>query len=218
MSELESLATEEGLDRHLRRHGLDRLIMLSDGVFAIAVTLAAVEIRIPSDALSLADVLAQTNVSLFTYAISFMVTAVFWLSNRDLFARVHQVDRMMTVLTLAMLCLVALIPASTHIVQTQANGALGGSLRFYALTMVICGCLNCAMWVYASFRAGVMIEAVPHAFRWHRIISAATVPSLFLFVLLVPTTQMFKWIAPFAIAVVLIRRAALPRMLQAKGG
>jgi uncharacterized membrane protein len=218
MSELESLATEEGLDQHLRRHALDRLIMLSDGVFAIAVTLAAVEIRIPSDAPSLSAVFAQTNVPLFTYAISFLVIAVFWLSNRDLFARIHHVDKAMTALTLAMLCIVALIPASTHIVQTQSNGELSGSLRFYSLTMVISGCLNCAMWIYASFSAGVMIEAVPRSFRWHRIISAATVPLLFLFVLLIPTTQMFKWIAPFAIVVVLIRRAALPRLLKARAG
>ena len=47
MSEPESLATQEPLDAHLRRHAYDRLLMLSDGIFAIATTLAALEIKLP---------------------------------------------------------------------------------------------------------------------------------------------------------------------------
>ena len=47
MSEPESLATDEKLDIHLRRHAYDRLLMLSDGIFAIAITLAAIEIKPP---------------------------------------------------------------------------------------------------------------------------------------------------------------------------
>ena len=37
MSEPESLATDEGLDQHIRRHAYDRLLMLSDGICAIAI-------------------------------------------------------------------------------------------------------------------------------------------------------------------------------------
>jgi hypothetical protein len=48
MSEPESLATAEGLDEHVRRHSYDRLLMLSDGIFAIATTLAALDVRLRS--------------------------------------------------------------------------------------------------------------------------------------------------------------------------
>lgn len=216
MSELESLATEEGLDRHLRRHALDRLLMLCDGVFAIAVTLAAVEIRVPQHIASLAEVFDAIGFQLFAYGMSFLIIGVYWLSNRDLFARLHHVDRVLTGLTLALLCVVALIPASTHIVQSEGDGALSGSMRFYALTMVVSGSLNFVIWAYASFREGLMIAAVLRNERIHRAITASTIPILFFIVLLVPSERMMAWIAPIAILVVLARRTVLPRYFPRK--
>ena len=87
MSELESLSVHEKLARHLERHALDRLVMLCDGVFAIATTLAAVEVHLPDHAASLGDIWAQAGDRILTYVISFFVIATFWLHNRDLFAR-----------------------------------------------------------------------------------------------------------------------------------
>src|SRR3954469_23912217 len=49
MSEPESLATDEALAEPVRRHSYDRLLMLSDGIFAIAITLAALEIQAPPE-------------------------------------------------------------------------------------------------------------------------------------------------------------------------
>lgn len=211
MSELESLATEEGLDRHLRRHGLDRLLMLCDGVFAIAVTLAAVEIHIPPHIPSLSAAFDAIGFQLFAYGMSFLIIAVYWLNNRDLFARLHHVDPVLTALTLALLCIVALIPASTHIIQSQDDGAINGSMRLYALTMVVSGSLNLAMWGYASFRRGLMIAAVPRSERMNRVFTSATIPVLFFIVLLVPSKQMLQWVAPIAIIIVIARRTVLPR-------
>jgi protein-S-isoprenylcysteine O-methyltransferase Ste14 len=91
MAEPESLATHEALAAHVARHAYDRLLMLSDGIFAIATTLAALEIRVP---LSIADPTAALSafwVPLVTYAVSFSVIAIFWLSSRDLFARLARV-------------------------------------------------------------------------------------------------------------------------------
>ena len=48
VGEFESLDTDEGLKARIARHGFDRLIMLCDGVFAIAITLLALEIKPPS--------------------------------------------------------------------------------------------------------------------------------------------------------------------------
>src|SRR4051812_25067517 len=112
MSEPESLATIEGVDEHLRRHSYDRLIMLSDGIFAIATTLAALDIRLPIHSANLMALLAGSRRGLLAYGLSFAIAGIFWVSNRNLFARLRQVDTLLTVLTLSMLACIALIPAA----------------------------------------------------------------------------------------------------------
>ena len=211
MSELESLEIRAGEDlgHHVGRHMLDRLVMLSDGVFAIAVTLAAIEIKVPDNLPGLGAVLGEMSVELSAYLVSFMVIAVFWITNRDLFARLKRVDNVLTALTLATLCAVALIPASTHMMGSHSD--VTGSLRFYALTMTVAGSLSLAMWLYASYGAGVMHEAVSKSFRINRSVSAATVPLLFLVLLLVPTPAMLRWMIPVVALVILVRRVIVPR-------
>jgi uncharacterized membrane protein len=77
MTEPESLATIEGVDEHIRRHSYDRLIMLSDGIFAIATTLAALNVRIPAHAGSLGALLLASARSFIAYALSFAVAGIF---------------------------------------------------------------------------------------------------------------------------------------------
>ena len=204
MSEPESLAIEEGLNRHVARHALDRLVMLSDGVFAIAITLAALEIHVPS-APTFTAVFAAMTVPLFAYFVSFTVIAMFWISNRDMFARVRRVDRPLTILVLATLCVTALIPASVRITG-PGQGALGGAFQFYALIMALSGTLNCLLWVYASLQTGIMSPQIPRSYRIRRVAETATLPLLFIVIFILPTVTMLKWIAVSAIAIVAVRR------------
>ena len=207
MSEPESLATHEALSRHLTRHAIDRLIMLSDGVFAIAITLAAIEIHVPS-APTFGAVIAEMNVALLAYVMSFVVIAVFWTSNRDLFARLQRVDRPLTALVLGTLCLTALIPASVR-VSVPGEGALGGAFQFYALLMVLSGTLNVLLWLYASIRPGLMSGQVSRNYRIRRVVETGTLPLLFAVIFLMPTVTTLRWIAVLLIAVLMLRRFLL---------
>jgi uncharacterized membrane protein len=214
MSEFESLATIEGLDEHVRRHSYDRLIMLSDGIFAIATTLAALDVRLPAHAGSLGEAIVAGRRSLVAYLLSFIVAGVFWISNRDLFARLRKVDMPLTVLTLAMLCMIALIPAAIRSVYLE--GGSDAALRLYALAMFVCGLLNGAMWVYASLRPGLMLPAVTRAYRWIRVAASAALPLLFLPILIVPPEQAAPFMLPGVALVVLLRRVLLPKWLGRK--
>lgn len=211
MSEPESLAIDEELERHVARHTLDRLIMLSDGVFAIAITLAAIEIHVPA-APSLTAVFDAMSVPLLAYLTSFIVIAVFWVSNRDLFARLRRIDRGLTALVLGTLCVTALIPASVRF-SGPGHGDLGGGFRFYALVMVVSGMLNLSLWIYASIRPGIMSDQVPKPYRVRRIVETATLPLLFAAILLFPTVETLKWLAVVTVAVVAVRRLVLRAVL-----
>src|SRR5471030_2480208 len=108
---LESLDADEGLERRRHRHWHDRLMMLCDGVFAIAITLPATEVRAPQawsgDWTGLWGPLAS---QLDAYAMSFLVISVYWLAHRRFIAAILTVDAPVTVLTLVVLGLVALLP------------------------------------------------------------------------------------------------------------
>jgi uncharacterized membrane protein len=215
MSEPESLATIEGVDEHVRRHSYDRLIMLSDGIFAIATTLAALDVRIPAHGGGLLATLAAGRRSLLVYFLSFAIAGIFWISNRNLFARLRKVDLPFTMLTLAMLCLIALIPATIRTVYLE--GGPDARLSLYGLTMFSCGLLNTFMWGYAAFRPGLMLPGVGRSEKWVRVAAAAALPVLFLPVLLVPPERLATLMLPLAILMVVLRRILLPKWLRRAG-
>jgi uncharacterized membrane protein len=208
MSEPESLATDEGLEKHLRRHAYDRLLMLSDGIFAIAITLAALEIKIPEGKLSPAALAHEMLLPVLGYLVSFGVIAVFWVSHRNLFARLRSVDRGVTWLTLAMLCLISLIPAVLHAVYTPGGGET--RFRLYAVTMIACGVANAAMWIYCAARPRLMAPEVTWADRWTRATGTLAMPLIFLPMLFAPIDRFGSTVLPVALAMIVVRRKLLP--------
>ena len=214
MAEIESLATEEPLARHLQRHRTDRLIMLSDGIFAIATTLAALEIRLPEHPESLQAVLADSGQSLVAYVLSFLVTAVFWIANRELFARIERTDNILTGLSLGLLCGIAILPAAVHVFYQP--GGLTVGFKFYCLVMALCGLMNAAMWIYASARHGVMRDEIPASERWAKGLPTLIMPAAFFACLFVDKGQMIWVIAPVAAAVFVLRRVVASRLKGSK--
>lgn len=164
MGEPESLGTDEPLPERIARHDYDRLIMLSDGVFAIAMTLLALELRPPAgwDGTAVA-LLRGMGRSLFTFGLSFAVTAVFWSSHRRLIARVRRVDGRFVMLNLLLLALVTLAP--TVSLMLAQRGARGDAISIYVGYISLIGLVQSATWTYAGFIAGLMDPGVSRRYR-----------------------------------------------------
>lgn len=210
MSEPESLATDESLAARLHRHRFDRMVMLSDGIFAISTTLAALEIRLPDRPPDLAFVFHESGREIAVYMLSFTIIAALWVSNRELFARLKRVDGPMTLLTLALLCVTALIPAVTH----HVRGRPDGSFSAYLLTMSICGVLNAAAWTYAAARRGLMLDEVGRGERWRRVLSTAALPIVTTPYLFVPADRVALVMLPLFGVLMFTRRVVLPRLIR----
>ena len=93
-----------------KKPGEDRIVMLSDGTFAIAVTLLVLGIQVPNvdnhDAFAkvlAGDFLAGTKF----YVITFTVLAAYWLNHRRLMNIVQQIDVPFLWLNLLFLAFVA---------------------------------------------------------------------------------------------------------------
>lgn len=96
-----------------------RLEALSDGVFAIVMTLLVIEIVIP-DILNPTDTklvaaLSQLTPLFVSYFVSFVVLAMFWMSHNFFYSSfTKNVDRILVLLNMLYLSLIALLPFSAH--------------------------------------------------------------------------------------------------------
>src|SRR5919199_592382 len=108
---------------------LDRLLALADGVFAISLTLLAIELALPEAA---ADLHGQALLSallgvwpkLLGYVTSFTMIAVFWQAHHRLFLQVRRFDGVLLWLVFLQLASIAFLPFPTAVVGTPVSLAL----------------------------------------------------------------------------------------------
>ena len=95
-----------------------RIAGLSDAVFAIALTLIVLDIRIPHQPgivtqQDLGTALGRLAPRLLTYLLSFMTLGIFWVGQQTLLNHLRKADRSLTWFNLALLATIALMPFST---------------------------------------------------------------------------------------------------------
>jgi uncharacterized membrane protein len=98
--------------------GRSRLEAFSDGVFAVAITLLALDLTVagPEGHGSLADQLHGKWPAFLAYLISFFMIGIVWVNHHALVRSITKVDRTLLFLNLVLLLFVVLIPFSTAIV------------------------------------------------------------------------------------------------------
>jgi uncharacterized membrane protein len=144
--------------------GLDRLIFFSDAVFSIAMTLLALELRLPHDSANLVNAnLTHALLGLWkqylAFATSFVVIGAFWLAHHRKFRHIRRYDRPLLWINLLLLMSVAFVPFPTAVLSDYGNRT---ATIFYALSMLITALLTAALWW--------------HATRGHRLVDADLSP------------------------------------------
>lgn len=100
-----------------------RLLALADGVFAIAMTLLALDIAVPDglDSAGFAQALRDVMPKVWAYALSLVVIAAFWRGHYETFRYVRDVDGMIIKLVLLSLGLIALMPFPTTLLAEYGD-------------------------------------------------------------------------------------------------
>ena len=119
--------------------GKQRIEALSDGLYAIALTLLVLELKLPSlgHGVSNADLLhalRELMPKVLTWFLSFWVMAVLWLSQVRVYHLVHSLSRTMVRLELTQLACVSLMPFSTALIGEY--GDLPAAAVIYAANML----------------------------------------------------------------------------------
>lgn len=88
-----------------------RVEAFSDGVFAIAITLLVLEIKVPEGAADrLWSALGEQWPSYAAYAVTFLVIGIMWVNHHTVFVYIARVDRTLLFLNLLLLMGVAALP------------------------------------------------------------------------------------------------------------
>ncbi|MER6022936.1 TMEM175 family protein [Streptomyces anulatus] len=134
----------------------DRLITLSDGIFAIAMTLLALEVRVAPDLDSeqFHDALREAVPQLAAYALSFLILSIFWRDQRQILLMSAKTGGLPQHLALAVLGMIALVPFPTSILaEYGAREPL--AVAMYAATICLIDLLQLAMFATLRGRHGV---------------------------------------------------------------
>lgn len=138
-----------------------RVEAFSDGVFAIAITLLILEIKVPSSSTSnLASELLRQWPSYLSFFISFAFIGIMWINHHRLFAHIRKSDDLLLIFNLALMFGVTIIPFTTSVLAAHLGhpGARTAVIVYDAAYFGIAVFFN-LLWRYAASRNGHLLAA-----------------------------------------------------------
>jgi uncharacterized membrane protein len=131
----------------------ERLLFFSDAVFAIAVTLLAIDIRLGDDVRYLTDGdLLRALLALWpkylSFLISFYVISRYWASHHRIFRFVNKFDDRLLSINIVFLLSVVIIPFPTTVLGNYTLYRY--AVVLYGSTLFLPGLILLVLWLYAT--------------------------------------------------------------------
>jgi TMEM175 potassium channel family protein len=148
-----------------RAHDPSRVLALSDGVFAIIITLLVLEIHVPdlAQGQSLRGALEEIRPSLTAFLISFVVVAIAWAGHRDIFSLIRRIDRALVWLNIVYLLPLCILPFGASLIARFEKEPV--ALRIYGLLLLATAVSRLGVWWYASGRPHLLFAPVDRRSR-----------------------------------------------------
>jgi uncharacterized membrane protein len=203
--------------KELKERGLDRILALSDGVFAFALTLLVLDLVVPafeSDISALPSLLAGEWSGFFSYLLSFSMIAIWWNTHHRYFEYVRGYDGQLKALNLLTLLPITLSPFFTKLLDIWNTAPLATAL--YAFDQGAAGMFLSLTWRHASkdskFIDKTLSQKAINAMR-----ATSIVPPIFFFLsiplvyfgsffLSTPQVSWAFWYAMFPISYIIRRK------------
>lgn len=133
--------------------GSSRTEAFSDGVFAVAITLLVLNLQVPQLAPSvvsneLPHKLFELWPKLLSYALSFVIVGIYWVSHHNTFHYIIRTDRTLLWINLLLMMCIVFIPFPTALIGQYPEQQI--SVVIYASTLVITGLVIQLLWWYAT--------------------------------------------------------------------
>lgn len=197
---------------------LERLVFFSDAVFAIAITLLAIDLRLPPLASdtdqALLAAIWDARGGLFAFFLSFFIVGAFWIGHLRTLHSIARTDGRFVALNLVFLFFVALVPFPTSVLAVHGDLAFGAIV--YAAFIGIASLASAGLWWYATRLGGLadVTPALAHAVE----IRVLVTPAMFLLsipaALVSPVLAELVWLASFPATALVSRRLRIGSAME----
>ncbi len=128
----------------------NRIEALTDGVFAIVMTLLVLELRIPETVVlsELPQGILELWPKFSSYAVSFVVLSIMWISHHRTFHYIKRADNKLLWVNLAFLMVVALVPFSTSLIGNYPTVQF--PFVVYGIHLFLIFLMRFILWSYAT--------------------------------------------------------------------
>jgi uncharacterized membrane protein len=134
----------------------NRLENCSDGVFAIAITLLVLDIKLPEvNPQGLAHALTESLPRIAAYVMSFAIIGLYWISHHRTFELMAKVNGAVFWINLLLLLLVSFIPFPTALLGRYPNEAL--PIIVYSSTLLACNAVGLGLMAYLLLHPQLLI-------------------------------------------------------------
>ena len=182
----------------------ERLVFFSDAIFAIAMTLLVIDLKVPQGSTAW-EVLVDQSQAFFAYALSFTIIALNWMAHHRKVRVIKAHDGRLMMLDLVLLFFVAFVPFPTSLLSEY--GAQPAAVVLYAFVVGLLSILQYLVWSYA-WRHGFVDKSVDlELYRFNRR-NQFTTPLVFwlsipIALFIDARTAMYFWFALFFVNIAL---------------
>ena len=170
----------------VQTYSTTRLEAFSDGVYAIAITLLILEIKVPPlariEALGLWRTLGEQWPSFVAYVLSFAVIGIMWSNHHNVFRFIARTDQTLILLNSGLMFCTAFLPFPTAVLADclPSASARQQATVFYGLTLTVTAVFYNALWLYAVRTRRLVapetdqwrLDAITAEFRWGPLVYA----------------------------------------------
>jgi uncharacterized membrane protein len=129
----------------------ERVVFFSDALFAIAITLLIIELRVPAGIEGGIIAYLQRGIiqgQMLSFIISFLVIGTYWVAHHRQFKHIKRYDRRLIWLNLFFLMSVVFLPFVTSVIGEYGNEP--GAVALYAISVSITGFTLVLLWLHAT--------------------------------------------------------------------
>jgi uncharacterized membrane protein len=143
-------------ERSRRELSPERVLTLTDGVFAIIITILVLDLEVPdlSPGVKLIDALEEVRPTFVAFVISFLLVGMYWVWHRGVFANVRYVDLNLIWINLLFLLPVSVVPFAASVLGEYTSDS--AALRLYGLVLIVATLVRTWIDLYLDSHPGLL--------------------------------------------------------------